>query len=174
MDWNAEVVDQLHLHWTMQLRTRLDGLTDDEYFWEPVDGCWTVRRGEDGSYRPDWQVPEPAPAPVTTIAWRLCHLVGPVVGMRISNHFGDATWDVQLVDWPATADDALALLDDTYDAWRDGVAGLGDEGLAKAVGPAEGPHADRTFAALILHINREVIHHGAEVALLRDLYRARM
>ena len=23
---------------------------------------------------------------------------------------------------------------------------------------------------LILHINREVIHHGAEIALLRDLY----
>ena len=26
------------------------------------------------------------------------------------------------------------------------------------------------MAALVLHINREVIHHGAEVALLRDLY----
>lgn len=25
----------------------------------------------------------------------------------------------------------------------------------------------------MLHVNREVIHHGAEVALLRDLYRAR-
>jgi hypothetical protein len=28
------------------------------------------------------------------------------------------------------------------------------------------------MAALILHINREAIHHGAEVSLLRDLYRA--
>jgi hypothetical protein len=26
------------------------------------------------------------------------------------------------------------------------------------------------MTALILHINREVIHHGAEIALLRDLY----
>jgi hypothetical protein len=26
------------------------------------------------------------------------------------------------------------------------------------------------MAALVLHINREVIHHGAEIALLRDLY----
>jgi hypothetical protein len=26
---------------------------------------------------------------------------------------------------------------------------------------------------LVLHIHREVIHHGAEIALLRDLYRAR-
>jgi hypothetical protein len=57
LDWNAELVEQLHLHWTTQLRPRLDGLTDDEYFWEPVDGCWTVRRGDDGSYRPDWRFP---------------------------------------------------------------------------------------------------------------------
>jgi hypothetical protein len=27
------------------------------------------------------------------------------------------------------------------------------------------------MAELVLHINREAIHHGAEVLLLRDLYR---
>lgn len=27
------------------------------------------------------------------------------------------------------------------------------------------------MASLILHINREALHHGAEIALLRDLYR---
>jgi hypothetical protein len=172
LNWNAELVEQLDLHWTTQLRPRLEGLTDDEYYWEPVDGCWTVRLGDDGRHRPDWVYPPPDPPPVTTIAWRLCHIAGPVLGMRVSNHFGDGTWDVELVDWPGTADDALALLDDTYDAWRGGIADLGDEGLAKAVGPAEGPFAERSYAALILHIHREVIHHGAEVALLRDLYRA--
>jgi hypothetical protein len=26
------------------------------------------------------------------------------------------------------------------------------------------------MAELVLHINREMLHHGAEVALLRDLY----
>jgi hypothetical protein len=26
---------------------------------------------------------------------------------------------------------------------------------------------------LVLHINKELIHHGAEIALLRDLYRWR-
>jgi hypothetical protein len=29
------------------------------------------------------------------------------------------------------------------------------------------------MAALVLHINHEVIHHGAEISLLRDLYRHR-
>jgi hypothetical protein len=32
---------------------------------------------------------------------------------------------------------------------------------------------DEYLAALVLHINREAIHHLAEVLLLRDLYRAR-
>ena len=26
------------------------------------------------------------------------------------------------------------------------------------------------MAALVLHVNREALHHGAEIALLRDLY----
>ena len=26
-------------------RNRLAGLTDDEYFWEPVPGCCTIREG---------------------------------------------------------------------------------------------------------------------------------
>jgi hypothetical protein len=47
---------------------------------------------------------------------------------------------------------------------------LGTDGLARPCGASEGPYANRPMAALVLHINREVIHHGAEVALLRDLY----
>jgi hypothetical protein len=47
---------------------------------------------------------------------------------------------------------------------------LSTEDLAKPIGPAEGPWADKPMLDLVLHINREVIHHGAEIALLRDLY----
>jgi hypothetical protein len=47
IDWNAEVIDQIDTHWTERLRPRLEGLTDDEYFWQPVPNCWTLsRRGE--------------------------------------------------------------------------------------------------------------------------------
>jgi len=54
--------------------------------------------------------------------------------------------------------------------WRDGGCALDAAGLAAACGPAEGPYAEHPMAALVLHINREAIHHGAEVTLLRDLY----
>ena len=69
-----------------------------------------------------------------------------------------------------TAEGGLALLDHWYAAWRDGVRGLDAAGLAAPCGPAEGPYAEHPMAALVLHINREAIHHGAEVTLLRDLY----
>jgi hypothetical protein len=48
--------------------------------------------------------------------------------------------------------------------------GLGPEELARPCGPAEGPYAELPMAALVLHINREAIHHGAEISLLRDLH----
>jgi hypothetical protein len=46
-------------------------------------------------------------------------------------------------------------------------------GLHRPCGPAEGEWADSPMAALVLHTNRELVHHGAEIALLRDLYRWR-
>ena len=40
-----------------------------------------------------------------------------------------------------------------------------------ATGPSSSPTPTaEPLATLVLHINRELIHHGAELALLRDLY----
>jgi hypothetical protein len=55
------LVGQLEFYWDVHLRPRLDGLTDEEYFWEPVEGCWSLRPAADGSYRLDQQLPEPTP-----------------------------------------------------------------------------------------------------------------
>ena len=78
--------------------------------------------------------------------------------------------DYQSFAYPGTAAGALAQLDAYYGRWIHGVKGLHESGLAAPCGPAEGPYADAPMAALVLHINREMIHHLAEVALLRDLY----
>jgi hypothetical protein len=158
----------------------LSGLTDDEYFWEPVEGCWNVQprgvstapiQAGSGAFTIDFALPEPDPPPVTTIAWRLGHVIVGVLGTRASNHFGDRSIDYQTFDYAGTAADALRQLDGVYAAWTGGVRALGTGGLARPCGRDEGPFADYPMAALVLHISRETIHHGAEILLLRDLYR---
>jgi hypothetical protein len=181
IDWNAELLDQIDLHWRVHLRPKLAGLTDDEYFWEPVAGCWNVRpRGTStapvaagtGDFTIEFAMPEPDPPPVTTIAWRLSHIIVGVLGMRVASHFDGPAMDYQNFDYAGTASGALDQLDEVYANWITGVRGLDIAALARPCGPAEGPYADRSMATLVLHINREVLHQGAEILLLRDLYRA--
>ncbi|WP_246267295.1 DinB family protein [Nonomuraea typhae] len=64
----------------------------------------------------------------------------------------------------------MAQLDEAYDRWITGVRSLGEDGLTEPCGEREPFFENAPEAALILHINREAIHHGAEIALLRDLY----
>jgi hypothetical protein len=179
IDWVTQLADQLDWHWGAQLRPRLEGLTDEEYFWEPVANCWNVRpRGEStapisagsGDFTMDFAWPQPDPPPVTTIAWRLAHIIVGCLGMRTASHFGGPAMAYDTFPYAGTAKGALDQLDDAYARWMTGVRGLDAAGLARPCGPAEGPFAEAPLAALVLHINREVIHHGAEISLFRDLY----
>ena len=69
-----DVSDQLTWHWTAQIRPRFEGLDDREFFWEPTPNAWSVRAQDDGTFAPDSEWPAAERAPVTTIAWRLCHI----------------------------------------------------------------------------------------------------
>jgi hypothetical protein len=179
MDWKHMAIEQLDWYWQTQFRPRLEELTDEEYFWEPVPGCWSIRprakavttmAAGRGDLVIDFEFPEPAPAPITTIAWRLGHIGSGVLGFRADNHFGTGAPTFDEVEWPGSAAAAIAYVEDGYNRWVSGIKSLDDEGIARPVGPAEGPWAEHSYAELVLHISREVIHHGAEVALLRDLY----
>lgn len=170
----AELFQQLAWHWDNQLRARLEGLEDDEYLWEPVEGCWSVREVSAGVFAPDWASPPPEPAPVTTIAWRMSHITHGILGFRASWHFGDRslTWATARV--AGTAAEALAALDRAYGEWKDGVLAAPEEFFStRSQGPPGTLDGEFPFEQVVLHINREMIHHGAEIALLRDLYRHR-
>ena len=179
IEWTHEAIEQLDWHWREHLRPALNGLTDVEYLWEPEPGCWSVRRRADagpgalgaGDVVRDWARPEPEPAPFTTIAWRLAHVTIGVFGERASAHFGDGSFTEETAEWTLSAADALDRLDHWYDRWIAGVRARGANGMGEPCGPAEGPFADAPFGGLVLHISREAIHHGAEILLLRDLYR---
>ncbi len=94
-------------------------------------------------------------------------------GPNTASHFGREPIDYQSATYAGDAATALAFLDEEHARWVAGVEAMDPEDLAKPVGPAEGPFAEHPYAELILHINREAIHHGAEILLLRDLYRHR-
>ena len=156
-----------------RLRNRLDGLTDDEYFWEPADGCWSVRPAGDGTFRADGSPLPPTPPPLTTIAWRMCHLIDLLAGERNATWLGvEPATRADHGGEPGTAAEAIRQLDDAFSTFRTHVAATDAAGLTTTMGPIAGPYAASTRLAFVLHELDELIHHGAEVATLRDLYRA--
>jgi hypothetical protein len=118
--------------------------------------------------------PAPEPPPLTTIAWRLGHLTSGLAG-RWEYTFGERSADPNsLVDFSEDAAHALADLSEWVQRWREGLLTLTDKQLEK---PGFGqypwgldPHIP--FLGIIWWENRELIHHLAEAALLRDLYLA--
>lgn len=131
-----------------RLQTRMCGLTDDEWRWEPV---------EDGR---------------VSLRWRLAHITtlltedrtGPWLGLPLSR---------TVAPEPGSAAEALTTLDAAYAAWRAKLAETTDDSLAEPIGEIAGPYGTDSRYAFALHIVDELIHHGAEAALLRDLYSGR-
>ena len=180
MDWTTQLLEQLTFHWEHQARPRLNGLGDEEYLWEPVPDAWSVRRNDAGNWTMDRGSPQPTPNPVTTIAWRMMHIAATGLANRANAFFGDdPTPDLDMNDpkrspasMPSTAADAVAYLEQAYGAWLSGISSLDEDGMRRPLGPKGGMYAQDTMADLIVHINREVMHHGGEIGVLRDLYRA--
>lgn len=155
-----------------RLRSRVQGLSDEEYLWEPADDSWTIRPGADGVWRPDSSPFPRDPAPLSTIAWRLTHITDDILGAE-----RNATWIGQPADPAArwhgaapSAAEALNRMDETYAYWRRCLERADD--LDRLMGDVAGPYAASSRRSFIHHELDELIHHGAEVALLRDLYRA--
>jgi hypothetical protein len=175
--WPDVLLDQLDFFWTRQARPRLQGLTDEEYLWEPVPDCWTLRPRVTATGEPFGGLTmdserdvRPVLDPVTTIAWRLAHVIVHILKARTYRIFGDPESDLGGHSYAGTAAAALNQLDDAYLRWKAGFAGLTDARLAELIGPEERYFEGQPLASLILHVNREVLSHIAEVALLRDLY----
>ena len=179
------VLGQLEVHWHGLLWPKIAGLTDEEYLWEPADGCWTVRPRGDGLVDYDFEWPPPASPPVTTIAWRMFHVSVGCFAERATRYFPDHVthpWTKKIwegpFEYPVDAAGAVAFLEQSWQSWRDGLKAAGEQALWRPLGDAEGDlrymqlGREDPFIGLVLHVHREVIHHGAEILLLRDLWRS--
>lgn len=157
----------------------LADIQEEEFFWEPVSGCWTVHdrseqraRSADGRGRwvIDYEVPDPRPAPVTTIAWRTVH-VAAVNYLYWDYAFGPATLGFDL-DIPGTAPEAVQWLLDSQSPLAGALSAITDDRRLDELVPTNWGDrwpVSRIFTTLI----NEQVHHGAEISLLRDLYRNR-
>ena len=148
---------------------QVQGLTDHEYYWEPVPDCWTVRAVE-GRFVADF-VPRAEPPPFTTIAWRLWHIAVDCFDSYSRRAFGTSGSGLPEETFVDTATEAIDILDKSLTNFLDGMRSCDD--LWQPIGPEFGPFAEASYVDLMLHTYRELVHHGAEVAMLRDLYRLR-
>ena len=166
-------------------RVAVPPLTDAEYRWEPVPGCWTVRRRSEGpgpgatvlvgpgDWVRDGGRPRPYPPPVTTIAWRLAHL-GELLTLRADWTVGEHRLSNDRYPLHGDAAGGIEALVAAGAAWRAALSSADDAALDQ-VGRCDWPDGsdpDEPFLRVAWWMNQELLHHGAEIALLRDLYRA--
>lgn len=159
-----------------RLGTRLEGLDDHEYLWEPVSGCWSLRPGSDGRWRLDGEGgggPPPNPVPFTTIAWRIGHLGALCLGGFAKAAFGAGMPSPDSYEFSPDAAGVKDFLGSNYAEWREGLAGLDATAWNAQLGSTFGPYGESTRIDLALHVLDEVVHHAAEVGVLRDLYAQR-
>lgn len=166
--------DILRAQWAAACATlerRLVGLTDEEFFWQPCAGCWSVRPSPDpaapGGWIMDYPDEVPDPPPVTTIAWRLLHIAH---GNWIywEHAFGPARRTYIDLETHHSAGVAVADLVASQRPVTDVLDAMTDDALAAPVGTPFGATwpASRVLQTLV----NEQVHHGAEIGLLRDLH----
>lgn len=153
---------QFDLVWSLA-QLHLDALADADFFWEPAELTWTVRRGDDGTWRPDFSEVEPDPIPVPTIAWLSWHI--------------DWWWTAALdaaqgrprseLQWSGTGAAAVARIRELAVQWRALLADLDEPALSRPVPyPWDPP---KTLAHLVSWVNIELTKNIAEIGQLRLL-----
>jgi DinB superfamily len=163
----AEQMDQAF----QRLRVRCRDLSDEEFFWEPVTNCWTVFRDPEapGGWSYHYILPDPDPAPVTTIGWRLNHIaLCKVMYHEYAFGQGQLTWET--IETPGPARGTLALLDSAHALLEDDLRSQSDSDLQREVFTNWGElwPTWRIFHTMSDHDAQ----HGAEIGVLRDLFHA--
>jgi len=135
----------------------IDGLTTEEFFWEPVDGCWSIRSTPEGGFTQDW-TPAPIVAPSTTIAWRLAH-IGQSLAAHALRLFQRGSFSYATYRPAASVQGERPFLEGSFSLWRRGIE--------------DTTELTPTRVAEVLSFNHHHLGHAKEIDAIRQLYRAR-
>jgi len=167
---------QLRDAW-MSARWVLEGIDDEEYFWEATPLCWSVRRRGDaarawgsGEFVCEDAWPPPEPLPIPTIAWRVIHLAAWTDVYR-NFTFGDLRPNLNDFDVPGDCAAGVAWLYRAQDEFIGAVDALSDESAFELRPAHWGEQVP--VVKLVTSMLTEHVHHIAEISLLRDLRRGR-
>ncbi len=159
---------QFRLTWKLA-EHHLPRLTDAACLWEPAPVCWTVHRGEDGNWRPDWAEREPDPVPAPTIGWLSWHLIWWWSGLLAELH-SESRPPREAVFWPGSAGALRTRLERLAADWSDGLDHLGAGDLDR---PLAFPWPDpRPLDETLAWSNMELMKNIAEIGYARLLYEA--
>jgi DinB superfamily len=177
------------------------GLTDDEFFWEPFPTTWSIRRRDQcrtpnpfgaGEWVADFAIPEPAPVPMTTIAWLYWHMASLPGRLCDTDLLGGTRamasgWtSPYLAHHPifTSAAEAVTALRDGWRGLREAIQRADDDqleattaGYTYAAEPPRGgvcvagpPGPVRPATHVIAGALNEVSHHGTQIGAVRDFY----
>jgi hypothetical protein len=156
-----------------------EGLTNEELHWEPAPNMWGLRKKSElrtplplDTPECDWWLdgirPRPNPEPLTTIGWRVAHLI-----------LGSWNWLTSLKELeprprpePGLTGDVESLIP----LWKsvfDEFVGAAKE-FTEAALAAEVQAGTSRFrrSRIVSHMTLEITAHGAEVGTMRHLFRA--
>lgn len=158
---------QFDLTWSL-FEYHLERLDEDDVLWEASALSWTVRRGDDDGWRPDWQDTEPEPVPVPTIGWLTWH-IGWWWTVTIDHAEGKEPPAREAVTWPGTGAAAVEWLRGLRERWLAVLSGMADDDLDR---PASFPWPDdseMTLAHTLAWVNAELMKNAAEIGQVRLL-----
>ncbi len=153
-----------------QLVQRLEGVSQEEYLWEPLPGMWSIRQRPDGTVAADGVGADRdlSPAPVTTMAWRLWHIARDCFDDYARRLHGNGDDDLEPdAAWFLEPEPAIEAVQNSWANYR-GI--ITSRGWWTPLGESFGPWAQHSTLDMAMHAHNEFVHHAAEVALLRDLY----
>jgi DinB family protein len=160
---------QFDLTWSL-LDLHLERLRPEDFLWEPATRCWTMQPDGEG-WAPDWQDPEPEPAPIPTIGWVTWH-IGWWWTVTIDHAPGWAPRNRGEIRWPGEGPATIGWLRGLRRDWLAVLEHLTDADLDVTAPFPWHNNPERTVAHMVSWVNSELMKNTAEIGQLRLLHAA--